>query len=521
MLARLFPLRRRRSGVIGGLLVLTISLLPATANARDFSFSAGFSADTHLGEGGSLSADLFFSGTEYHGQVAPLTGLTLRLPEGIGLDSMGFPTCNKEEIEEFGPIKCPAGSAAGETGSLRAIVYVPEAMEEEAEVRPIFGPGGVLYFVMQGHTPVSLEDVIEGHFVSDISPYGKDLVLEIPLMQQSPSSPDVSITSLTLNVGTTWEVSGSEASSLTLPSSCPGSFTWDADLTFLGEPSEAVDPLSMACPPAGARATTTTTLTDSSLTPYENEPVTYTATVTPSDGSPLPTGTVTFYGAGAPCQAQPLVDGISSATATCQVSYADPFRYEVRARYNGNGADRGSLSHSETVEVQSGEAPPKHEEPAPKHEETGSTGSDTGGSTLVTDGGISSITIPTATISEAQLAASLKQQLVPAGKAVTIGSLLKHGGLSMSVKALEAGMLSVQWYEVSKGAKAAKAKPVLVAAGKLSFAAAGTGKLALRLTEAGRRLLKRSKRVMLSAKGVFVASGGAATSVTSGVVMRR
>jgi hypothetical protein len=67
-----FPLGRRRLGVMGGLLILLIGLLPAAASARDASFDAAFSANTHLGEGG-FSTELTFTGTEYHGQVAPLT----------------------------------------------------------------------------------------------------------------------------------------------------------------------------------------------------------------------------------------------------------------------------------------------------------------------------------------------------------------------------------------------------------------------------------------------------------------
>jgi hypothetical protein len=123
----------------------------------------------------------------------------------------------------------------------------------------------------------------------------------------------------------------------------------------------------------------------------------------------------------------------------------------------------------------------------------------------------------TATISSAQIATLLGQQLIPSGKAARITALLKSGGVVMSFNALEAGTLSVQWYEVPSGAKLAKktkAKPVLVASGQMTFPAAGTGKLKLRLTVAGRKLLKHAKTVKLEAKGVFVPSGGVAVSAT-------
>jgi hypothetical protein len=152
----------------------------------------------------------------------------------------------------------------------------------------------------------------------------------------------------------------------------------------------------------------------------------------------------------------------------------------------------------------------------------GSSGGGTGGGgggTLTTDGVDGPLMPPG--ISTAQIKALLTSQLTPSGKAAMIGSLLKHGGLSMSVKALEAGTLNVQWSYVPKGAKAAKAKPVLVASGKLSFAAAGTGNLTLRLTAAGRRLLRKVGRVKLMVRGAFRAKTGSNVSVSRSLLVTR
>ena len=66
----------------------------------------------------------------------------------------------------------------------------------------------------------------------------------------------------------------------------------------------------------------------------------------------------------------------------------------------------------------------------------------------------------------------------------------------------------------AKLAKHAAAKPVLVASGEVSFPAAGTGKLKLRLTAAGKRLLKKAKQLKLKAKGTFTPTGKAATVTT-------
>lgn len=93
----------------------------------------------------------------------------------------------------------------------------------------------------------------------------------------------------------------------------------------------------------------------------------------------------------------------------------------------------------------------------------------------------------------------------------------------MPFKALEAGTLSVQWYEVPSGAKLAKhskAKPVLVASGQMSFPAAGTSQVKVRLTAAGKRLLKHAKQLKLTAKGMFTPRGEAAVSAAKGFTVR-
>jgi hypothetical protein len=492
-------------------------LLPASASAaRSVTFVPSFSAYTHLGEGGSFTAALTFSGSEYHGEVAPLTGLTLHLPAGITFSSAGFPTCSKERLEQIGLIGCPEGSIAG-VGSFSAIVWFPEPEEEpNGEVRAVFGPGGVLYFVTEGRSPVLLEDIMEAHLVSDSPPYGQELDVQVPVMETDPHLPAVSITSLTLNLGSTWEIGGEEVSSVTLPSTCPGSFAWGADASFVGEASEPIGTTTTACPLSGMRAITSTALTVSDKTPKENVPVTYTATVTPTSGGAPPTGTVNFFTYG--CTAQPLIQGISSSTATCQVSYSDPFSFTERAIYSGSETDSGSLSHSLTVVVDGTEEPLAKEEPPAKHEEPSAPPSTSSTSPPPNS------SAPPATISSSQIVALLNKQLVPSGKVATIASLLKSGGLSASFTAPEAGTLSVQWYELPTGVKLAKrgkAKPVLVASGQTSFAVAGTGKLTIRLTAVGKRLLKGARQLKLEAKGTFTPRDGGPIDSVMPLVVRR
>jgi hypothetical protein len=395
--------------------LLGSSLLPSVASARSVSFAAGFSPAGLLGPGPSYSSELTFSGREYHGHVAPLTGLTVHLPAGTGVSSAGFPTCAKTTLEQTGSSACPAGSLAGPVGSLTALFPLgSETLEDHGTVQAVFGPSETLYFALEAQAPVPLKLVMEGHYVSDSAPYGQDLVLSVPTIETVPGAGDMSIAALTLHVGTAREEGGVVFDSVSYPSSCPsGKFAWASDAAFNGGVAERVG-----------------------------------ATETPCSGS---------------------------------------------------------------------EEPPKHqEEAASKPPATSSTTSSS------TPSGPGSGT-PVATISAAQIAASLARQLVPTGKAAKIAALLKHDGLTMSFTALEAGIISVQWYELPSGAKVAKkgkAKPVLMASGQVSVTGAGTSKVSVKLTAQGRKLLKHAKRVELEAKGVFAARGESSVSATKTMELR-
>jgi len=210
----------------------------------------------------------------------------------------------------------------------------------------------------------------------------------------------------------------------------------------------------------------------------------------------------------------PIDAGTSLTGISCPYSESGPICFAIDATGNvivGTGASKEPPREEEPTPKEE----PHHEAPAPK---TGSGGTDNG-NTLINDGGI-----PAVTVSSAQLKAWLARQLIPSGKAVKIGALLKNGGLTLPFKALEAGTLVVGWYQVpsaAKLAKATKAKPVLVASGKLTFSAAETGKLKIKLTAAGKRLLKHARRLELMVKGTFAASGEASVITAKVLIIRR
>ena len=69
-----------------------------------------------LGAGTALQAEYSIAGTEYDGGPPPLIGINFFLAKGSKLHTSGFPTCKKATLEQFGPIKCSKGSAAGPIG---------------------------------------------------------------------------------------------------------------------------------------------------------------------------------------------------------------------------------------------------------------------------------------------------------------------------------------------------------------------------------------------------------------------
>jgi hypothetical protein len=120
--------------------------------------------------------------------------------------------------------------------------------------------------------------------------------------------------------------------------------------------------------------------------------------------------------------------------------------------------------------------------------------------------------------------ALLRHALAPAGRAPRLASLLASGGYTVAFRALSAGTAVIDWYQVpptGKLARKIRARPVLVASGRMRFSAAGTARIKVRLTREGRRLIKRDKTVKLTAKGTFTPSGGTPITAIEGLVLKR
>jgi hypothetical protein len=126
------------------------------------------------------------------------------------------------------------------------------------------------------------------------------------------------------------------------------------------------------------------------------------------------------------------------------------------------------------------------------------------------------------TVTRAQIKADLRRALVPRGRAARILALLKHRRYTFMFRAPTAGKVVIEWLALPRGARAAKAtKPVIVASGSARFAKPGRVRITIRLTPAGRRMLKHAHSLRLTAKGIYTPKGGSSLTATRTLRLRR
>jgi hypothetical protein len=136
--------------------------------------------------------------------------------------------------------------------------------------------------------------------------------------------------------------------------------------------------------------------------------------------------------------------------------------------------------------------------------------------------GVASSIAHSSSLSTAQMNALLRALAPSPRKATTLALLAKHG-FKEKLTAPEAGTAVIDWYyqpPSPKGHKS-KRKPVLVASGKLTFKAAGTGTIVVRATAAGRRLLRESNSVKLTLTLTFAPTGAAAAKASTSISLKR
>ena len=122
---------------------------------------------------------------------------------------------------------------------------------------------------------------------------------------------------------------------------------------------------------------------------------------------------------------------------------------------------------------------------------------------------------------DAQIRAALRPALRVTGAAARHKALLKRG-FSFTFKAPAAGRVAVTWESIPpKGARGRKAKPVVLARGGAQVKSGQTTKVAVKLTAAGKKALRKAKRLKVRVRATFTLPGRRAVAVTGLATLRR
>jgi hypothetical protein len=117
--------------------------------------------------------------------------------------------------------------------------------------------------------------------------------------------------------------------------------------------------------------------------------------------------------------------------------------------------------------------------------------------------------------SPTQVKAALARTLKPSGKAARLRTLVKARGYKLTFAAPGAGRLAIDWFAKPKG------KTLLVASATIVFHSGAKQPVRVNLTPKGRKLLQHAKRVKITIKATFTPTGGATTTSTKTVTLKR
>jgi hypothetical protein len=188
----------------------------------------------------------FFGGT--NGVPAPLRGIVLQLPTGLGVDLAGVATCSTASLRAHGAAGCPSGSLIGRGRAMLEVHAGSQTLPERATISVFRAPdrGGHRAFAIygRGQTPLDETTISTAILLGDGGPYGSKLVVAVPAIPTLTFEPDASYTTLSLTIGGTSRA----PSPIVLPSRCPrGGFAFAASFSF-ADGSHAGESGRLPCP---------------------------------------------------------------------------------------------------------------------------------------------------------------------------------------------------------------------------------------------------------------------------------
>jgi hypothetical protein len=173
---------------------------------------------------------------------APLTGITLTYPRGLGLatSDLGIMACPPLALETSGPAACPPDSRMGAGSATVEIAFGPDLVPEQVTLTLFAGPStdGYLHLLIyaRGESPVQA-----GVVLSAVLARGQ-IAITVPPIPSLPEAPYVSVTEMHITLGgnlTYYETVRRRSipyhpAGIGLPDTCPrGGFRFASRLAFL------------------------------------------------------------------------------------------------------------------------------------------------------------------------------------------------------------------------------------------------------------------------------------------------
>jgi len=186
-----------------------------------------------LGAGAAVEAEFTIEGSGYgilpslpQGGIPPISAVNFYLPNGAKLHPQGFGTCTEAVLKNQGASGCKPSSQASPVGSAEGEVTLEsegkaERVPEQTTLQAFFAPGGGLLFFTKGSTPISLEVISAGKYVTAAPPYGPELKTIVPAVPTLPGAPLASVKKIKIKAGAAIKQGKKVISYGTLPKKCP------------------------------------------------------------------------------------------------------------------------------------------------------------------------------------------------------------------------------------------------------------------------------------------------------------
>jgi hypothetical protein len=192
------------------------------------------------------------------GLPAALTGLDVRLPPGMAIDTSGLQTCGAAALAH-GLNGCSRNARVG-SGSVEVQVPLGEVTRLENAALTVFnGPRengrGTVLFYAAGRLPIATQLIFAGVIVP--GPQGQSIEATIPLIPTLPNAPDAALVAMTSTLGTLqhayYRTVGHRRERLapkgaTIPARCSaGGFPFSVELHF-NDATSTTAATTVACP---------------------------------------------------------------------------------------------------------------------------------------------------------------------------------------------------------------------------------------------------------------------------------